>query len=209
MNGTHNLIHYFDSIESPDEKLRAFNFVENEIDRLTKDYKKIIDKNGIASAAASVLKRLDSEVKADNKNVTCKKGCAFCCYITRDVTVDEAELIKVHMLNQGIKISRDLLEKQRGKQLEEFDKLSLADRRCPFLNKRSECKIYEFRPSRCMNHRVITPPADCDTEIDMGKRIGLKVKFEIEVLMSAILNFSETKLMADALLNTLSDECFY
>jgi Fe-S-cluster containining protein len=109
--------------------------------------------------------------------VNCKVGCADCCYALFDLSLVEALYIKNEF---DVKISGELHEKiierandadrkvyrvkrqahkdqQAGKPENEiFDWMSAQRVRCPLLNEKNQCELYESRPITCRLYGVPT-----------------------------------------------------
>lgn len=188
---------------------RFTDYVDKAMTALANEYIAIRKKDGVNSAIFSLARKLKRDVAKDNKGVVCSAGCSFCCYITRDITEDEATLMKYGMAIKDVKVSRELLEKQASVDYPTWRTLSLEDRRCPVLSKNGMCKIYDYRPLNCINHRVVGNPIHCDSRENYGGRILNKSSVENELIVSMIMNVSETKSMAAWLLEKLEPEQLY
>lgn len=89
----------------------------------------------------------------------CTDGCAFCCthYGSLDVTTVEGFLIyewventeKTRHHNLWRKIRKNMKQKESGK-----------PSRCPFLNKKNRCIIYDIRPFSCRQLYSLKPCAE-------------------------------------------------
>jgi ferredoxin len=93
----------------------------------------------------------DSRNQGKDVEITCKKGCAACCYQEVAVTAGEAKEALVAAKKNGIAIDWDRAENQ-SKWGFELDnpalnlKMPIAQRKCVFLSDENTCGIYESRP---------------------------------------------------------------
>ncbi len=92
------------------------------------------------------------------KEVRCKPGCVDCCYALFDLSLAEAFLIHREFRKQPRKVRRDVLrrlekyEKEWSKKAPEVITpfvLSMVKIRCPLLDDRKRCVLYEVRPVTC------------------------------------------------------------
>ncbi len=109
--------------------------------------------------------------------VKCKEKCADCCYALFDLTLIEALYLN-HKLNKKVKGSEkvELLEKanradrrihklkrqafkdlQDGKsEAEILAKMAMERVRCPLLNEKQLCELYDYRPLTCRFYGIPT-----------------------------------------------------
>jgi len=139
-------------------------------------------------------------IKETKEKPSCGKGCSFCCFLQVDISDDEAVLLKEYSREIGVDIDYNHLEKQLSASNEEFLKLPLSERKCVFLDGFASCKVYEHRPSACRKLLVVSDPALCDTDKNMGAKVGRLVSVEAEVLTSSLLNARESGSMAKMLI---------
>jgi len=142
-----------------------------------RELSKIPDK---PSRAYSALKLIDEIIKNETKlvNIKCGRGCSYCCHILVGATDCERELLK-EVLKDSPELTKSLDKDRIKKQAKyhtnqpfEFaDEVSLADRRCAFLDEKGECRIYEYRPSACRLHLVTSEPERCDTSSGLQQEI--------------------------------------
>jgi Fe-S-cluster containining protein len=157
------------------------------------------------SIAVSFHNSIDEIIKEELPNsvdpITCKKGCFFCCLQRVTITIEEAELLLEYANHIDYKIDWDRIDKQANKKTEEeFDKLSLEDRKCVFLSKSGECSVYEHRPLACRQYHVITPKEDCDPVVNPHGQVGRFNMTYAEIVTSGAWNSSEIGNMAEMLL---------
>jgi Fe-S-cluster containining protein len=130
---------------------------------------------------------LDQELEiSKNKNTTCRKRCAACCHLMKDITNDEADLL-ASLIRAGVRIDRRLLEKQAamssGKNTNR--QITKSGARCLFLGRDNLCKIYDFRPLVCRKYIVTSPPEECDKKQGKISQIPLIAE---EIVVSAALS---------------------
>lgn len=151
-----------------------------------------------------VQKLIDKKVEVCTQEgehkVSCRQGCSFCCYLWVDITDDEAYLLTKYAESEGIDIDYDRLEKQLVDNIDEFNKLPLQVRRCPFLDENGTCKVYEVRPTSCRTLNVVSDPTHCDTEHHNGHKVLRLADLEAEVMSCATTNATECGTMAKMLL---------
>ncbi len=120
------------------------------------------------------------KVKAGHEEcVRCKVGCADCCHALFDLTLIEALYIKArydekfsdseaarHELNERANEAdrkiyklkrRAFKDHQAGKSENEIlEEMSVERVRCPLLNAKDQCDMYEFRPITCRLYGIPT-----------------------------------------------------
>lgn len=92
-----------------------------------------------------------------DEEISCKKGCSFCCHDEINITDWEAIRILNHI--EEYKPDLELLKKQN--EAEDFRKLPWVDQKCSLLNKDGTCSIYENRPLICRTHNSTDDPQLC------------------------------------------------
>lgn len=124
-------------------------------------------KERVAKARELVDEAVEGQLKPGFPDITCKKGCAFCCYQRVTGSRAEAQEILEYCKENGIQFSRARIKKQaRAGSLEEWLKLPYETKRCAFLGENNECKIYPIRPLACRSYFSISDPQICDTRND-------------------------------------------
>lgn len=129
----------------------------------------------------------DPEGTAD---VKCTRGCSACCYQHVSLAEPEAKLALGAALWAGHVIDGERLRKQAVVDADGHQRLSHADRRCVMLKDDGDCAIYEHRPTACRTYRVISDPADCDTESNArGGVLALSTPMAEVVVSAAMQSF--------------------
>lgn len=184
--------------------------MHNIIDYYVAQYKIGKKQVGNISIASSFHDVLDEEQKAAQKNdtsiISCKKGCGFCCYLHVDISDDEAELLLWHIEQKGIKIDWEHVKKQANHNLDGWDDLKYAERRCAFLGNDNICRVYEHRPSSCRNLYVVSPASQCDNLSNPHGGVTYNVNTIVEIIGSAQFNATKSGTMADMLLEAKSKQ---
>lgn len=142
----------------------------------------------------------ESKVAQPEHTVSCHKGCSFCCFLSVDVSDDEAILLTEVIEQNKIDIDYERLEKQLVKDADEFNKLPLKTRRCVLLGQDGGCKAYEFRPTGCRKLIVLSDPKLCDTTQDHPQQTMRMANLEAEVISNASAHATESGTMAEMLL---------
>lgn len=129
--------------------------------------------NQINDAFEKVKQNYSNEIK-------CKPGCSDCCYALFDLTLIEALYLKTKfddnfsgkMKHEIITISnktdRQIYKfkkkaaesvKDTGNDIEIIGKISKEKIRCPLLNDKDQCNLYDFRPIACRVYGIPTSAA--------------------------------------------------
>ena len=131
------------------------------------------------------------------KNISCKKGCSFCCHINVNITSDEAKVITTCCKDAGITIDYAYLQEQaKDPPMQQALGKHSA---CVFL-KNGECTIYPFRPMNCRKYFVCSPPLQCDVKRKMSNTVDVFFELETEIIHSAIVSTLPIGSMATMLL---------
>lgn len=164
-------------------------------------------REGIAAGLHDEIEALLVELrKRDPENaqkVSCKRGCAYCCYIEVGITSDEALLLRYAMQEIGLSIDLDRLRLQASHVEKGWSSLAYEQRRCVFLQDDNSCGVYEYRPMACRKHNVITAPEKCDTNKYPGGEIGKFVSVEAEIAHNAAIATFKSGSMSQMLLETI------
>ena len=160
--------------------------IEAEI-KLPRGFMRIVDLTAIILGLSSTVADMGARITANlGRQVSCKKGCGVCCRQLTPLSPPEAIMLAklVISMPKDIKTRIQNLFATAVRQLEHSglleklawlkDSSSLSDEDmqaltreyflqqipCPFLENEC-CSIYEFRPSRCREYLVISPPKYC------------------------------------------------
>lgn len=157
-------------------KLDEANYIHACIREASRQIKK--NTRAGAERAEAVHQNVDQAIERALKEplgqtVTCRKGCAFCCYIFVSSTDDEAALIAKTVREKKIPIDMERLERQAQYTESDWPTMSQEMRRCPMLGPDNMCQVYEQRPSTCRSHYVVSDPKECDVETVGVKDIQL------------------------------------
>ncbi|MCK5073778.1 MAG: YkgJ family cysteine cluster protein [Bacteriovoracaceae bacterium] len=161
-----------DKLQKIKSAVKRSRFVYREIDL---SLKKLFDENHVTS------------------EISCKRGCSFCCHTQVSVTCDEAELFAEKVI-KGHKIDffRLYIQSQAGNNSEKWYLLPYEMRKCVFLNDNDECSIYDDRPSVCRTNYVFSIPFSCSTQDGLEKSVRLLLTKEADmIIMAANLNSNE------------------
>jgi len=185
--------------------------VKNMLHFYMNQYRDLIEKYDSISVAASIHTAIDEFIEKEisttkEYKISCGKGCSFCCHLSVDISIDEAELLVEYCKEQNITIDQDKLKSQLTPNADIFNKLPIQDRKCVFLDESGCCTVYEHRPSACRKLIAISEPKFCDVDNYFGAKVSKLVSTEAEVMTSASLNAAkETGTMAEMLLKTLKN----
>ncbi len=150
-----------------------------------------------------IQKHIDEKVLADKENIiSCKAGCAFCCYVQVTITSDEAKALIEWSKENDIRINYERLQKQAqaGDDSIKHVELKFADRKCVFLGDDNLCRVYEHRPGSCRKYMVSGDPKECDTEINPGGQVLNFIDVYAEMMVSGAFNAVESGPMAQMIL---------
>lgn len=97
------------------------------------------------------------------KDVSCKVGCANCCFPQAHITQDEAKLLARLVKNGDVDIDFKKLE-DYASFMGTPGEWNAKRQACVFLGDDKTCQVYEDRPLACRNHYVRSNPAHCATD---------------------------------------------
>lgn len=127
---------------------------------------------------------------AANKQITCRKGCSFCCAQRVGVTQPEAELLANEIKSGRVKVDKKRIAMQARwpDNPGEWSKRTFEHSRCTFLNDNNECIVYDVRPMSCRALVAVGPPRACGINVDNRKTKvqSYGVNIEIETLVAAV-----------------------
>lgn len=105
------------------------------------------------------------EKYGDDRNISCRKGCAHCCYIPVHITKSEAKVLEKHITPE---VSKQMNRQVKINNVSKFMNLKKKHRACGFL-KDNICTAYESRPFNCKLYEVVSDPELCDS--DFSKQV--------------------------------------
>lgn len=115
---------------------------------------------GLVSFMSHVYGLLDKVVSPDGFDISCKKGCTYCCYTNVDINEFEGAALYyvARQLNLKLKPKKLRAAVRHDKRVNPTNKYP-----CPFLDtQRKVCRAYEYRPIMCRKFFVVGDPKDCD-----------------------------------------------
>lgn len=115
---------------------------------------------------------IDKAITKDVGQVTCARGCNFCCYIEVTTATEEGKMLARHVKREML----PALAKQAA--ANKWNDLPYQDRKCVFL-KNGECSVYDIRPAVCRKYAVASPAKDCNTEHQINQ-VSVAVVFAAE-----------------------------
>lgn len=184
--------------KNPDKQIEI---IFSMIDFYTDEYIKHrpIDRIGtILGFYEAINEAFEKSKNINKKDITCRKGCSFCCHIDVDINEDEAAYIVHYCKENNIQINKEYLSKQPAKAREKTEYA-----RCVFLEN-NECSIYEARPVMCRKHYVVSEPKLCDAT-QQRQKVARLFDLDMEVLASATCNGSTKRgSMAEMILSELN-----
>lgn len=127
----------------------------------------------LVSQVDQIVEKVKAEYPAC---VNCKKGCTDCCYALFDLTLIEALYLSkkckqafggdAEMIERANKADRAVfklkkqayqeLKEDHAKEVEILHKMARERIRCPLLNDREMCALYEYRPITCRVYGIPT-----------------------------------------------------
>lgn len=136
------------------------------------------------------------------KDVTCRRGCSYCCHTNVTITKPEAVLLHKFAAEQGIELDYDRLTRQAQTHDDPtaWRKQPVEDRACTFLAGDGACRVYGHRPDACRKHMSLEDPAKCDVNNHPGGRVLYFVAMKAEIVASAALTVFEAGNMPEMLL---------
>lgn len=138
----------------------------------TKEFEKAWTILGKVNFVKAFYETFDLTLKETVKEVSCKKGCHFCCRINVDISEPEAILISEYCKENGIDIPKDRLEEQLKYGWREIAATEAGW--CVFL-KEGNCSIYPVRPAACRAYHVASEPHLCDTVTYPASKYKVKI----------------------------------
>lgn len=153
----------------------------------------------IATNTRRLFESLDAAVEQKTKamGVTCRKGCAHCCYLLAVITFPDAIVLADHLLNRPdweAWLPR-LRESSERADYEGICFDNYFDKRipCVFLDGGNTCRVYSARPSQCRYHVVTSDPVECSHFAPTGRITQIDMtQLELMVAFSALVADPET-----------------
>ena len=136
-------------------------------------------------------------------NITCQKGCSFCCRVAVTISRTEATLLARIVREEKIEVDVERLRRQSAHGLKDWNTQAPADRACVFLDGDGCCRVYKWRPNACRKYFVISRPALCDTVAYPGGGVTRWMSPVAECIESANLTVFGSALLPHQLLRTL------
>ena len=181
------------SIQLERSNLKQREYLSKMFEHYLQIYKEECKKHDPIIIAYSFQKEIDRIIKLQmkkdkiSKKISCKKGCAHCCYLNVAVNIDEALLIIGSTLERKIYLDWGKIKRQAlAKNDEEWSKLTRDEQRCIFLNKKNACSIYEYRPAACRKYFVISDSDNCNTTTKGS--VARWAPIQAEIIYSAMAN---------------------
>ncbi len=170
-----------------------------------------------------------AEVNAGNAQISCQKGCGYCCYLLVEISWDEAaelakwinrqspakrvewikkikkhsacvrKFFKDHKIGKRFVLPSDEHEEMPDSLFEDY--ADELNMSCPFLEK-GKCAAYACRPTPCRLHVVSSPSAFC-SHCHENEEEDIKVPRKIISVQKAVGHVME-KLYKDQLWGQLS-----
>ena len=147
-------------------------------------------------------KLIDNNPDPTVKQISCRRGCSFCCHMNVDITEDEGHYLIHYCQTHGIEIDEEYLVKQLPLKMETH--MMSPHSACVFL-KSGECSVYEARPHACRKYFALFDPILCSSE-SLSAQQGFLFNRKVELYASALLQASTTGHMAEMLLHLLHQQ---
>jgi Fe-S-cluster containining protein len=145
-----------------------------------------MSKAEILGIAFQIIDQIIEQKKiTDPMDVSCTKGCSFCCRMNVDMTELEADVLVNYAHKHNIPVDKNYLKKQLRLSPEELP-LSKEYSSCMFLAKDNTCKVYDVRPMACRKYFVVTPAEECNIPAFPKHMVASIVDPDVEAVVSAI-----------------------
>lgn len=144
----------------------------------------------IVGGVIEAMNNAEEKPRPNQPQITCRKGCAFCCHNQVMISEIEASAIWEYCKLNDIDIDIEYLRRQTN--LDEQSHPRASNSACVFLGIDRSCKIYEFRPLICRKYKVASDPKFCDVKT-AGRHGVLEVtNAEQEMLLAALGNVAKS-----------------
>jgi Fe-S-cluster containining protein len=161
---------------------------------------------------------LDSRIEKEKiVEVNCDKcKTADCCFINVDITLPEALLIMKYIYTKTtlplflgeeawkrLNIQADFMDKLPvgENSAQEYNKIP-EHTKCAFLDNNNKCMIYSVRPLRCRAYFVLNNKCN---KAKFGDRVPRWCSVEGEIILSAMITFTEDYHMSNILIKLYND----
>lgn len=124
--------------------------------------KEVYLEEGIQALVEFAYFNADSMIKKSGllEEITCSKGCSFCCNSEIALSSFEASYIFSCIKQFNLPVNYAQLVKLNS--VENINDLTFSQRTCPLLTKDKTCGVYERRPLICRIHSVVNNPKYCN-----------------------------------------------
>ncbi len=162
------------------KEMRSNSELKQRYKEILKEVTLIFDKTEQLNFVRQQIDSLNNKIKPED--VTCKKGCSFCCYHEISSSLSELKSIRSELTTEQ-------LEKFNYQSIfETWNSIDYEKRSCPILIN-NECSKYNNRPLICRVTHVSTPSENCIEE--NGKGISHNVSKEVSLYLLAYYSFNE------------------
>jgi|GEM_PF-1406307 Predicted Fe-S-cluster oxidoreductase len=183
-----------------------FSSFSREVDRLLKHYYDVLVEYPAGVARAQKIHELVEEQISASAHIktTCQKGCGACCHLEVEITEDDAALMALSIVEQGLPYDEGRLQEQASRERldEKWNAGAVKANRCVMLGADNACSNYAYRPTVCRKHSVTSDPALCST---LGAQPVPRLIPLNEIILSAAINLPQNnfgalpKMLAHAL----------
>jgi len=181
------LVHYQTMLNQ--EEYESF---AREVDRLLKHYHDVLIEYPAGVARAQKIHELVEEQITASSHIktTCQKGCGACCHLEVEITEDDAALMALSIVEQGLPYDEERLAEQAGRERldEKWNLGAVKANRCVMLGEGNACSNYAYRPTVCRKHSVTSDPALCST---LGASPVPRLIPLNEIILSAAINLPQ------------------
>ncbi len=176
------------------EHPEAYEQVSEEIRHYVEEYQKALATVDGASAAHAFHKMIEDKFRTANKlegsQVSCKEGCAFCCFTEVHITPDEADLLLRYAASEEIELDWEYIRTQS--EAKQWHHLPYTQRKCVFLSSDNSCKAYKYRPASCRKYFVTGDPGRCNSKRYPGGDVKVLNVPSAEAIASAVFSVQGT-----------------
>lgn len=158
---------------------------------------------------AAQKSHLDTLKRTAKFSPPCAEGCSFCCHCRVDICKSEADLLVLGIKNTGIVIDWERAQVQAGRpETDYFHHIMGKDNRCIFLGEDNRCRVYDYRPSACIEHVAASDPSGCDmTKIKDKAYVYVAETRAISTALAMVMEGDTITDLPTALLERRSEIC--